>query len=142
MHNKEIFQAEQQLEQDLEIIPDQPDSWILPINPTNPETPNDGFDNNSDSGDSETVDIDKEDITLHIDEVIPEEKRPTLKQSEIESENNYPEILQNIIEESGSTLSSELCSQLISELQKTLARPLTIEDVKSAANFFVKHDSL
>ncbi len=51
-------------------------------------------------------------------------------------------MLQKMIEESGSTLSPELCSQLIYELQKTLARPLRIEDVKSAANFFVKHDSL
>ena len=96
----------------------------------------------SNSGDLETVDIDKEDITLHIDEVIPEEKRPTLKQSEIESEKHYPEMLQKIIEENGSMLSPKLCSQLINELQKTLARPLTIEDVKSAANFFVKHDSM
>jgi hypothetical protein len=96
----------------------------------------------SNSGDLETVNIDKEDITLHIDEVIPEEKRPTLKQSEIESEKHYPEMLQKIIEENGSMLSPKLCSQLINELQKTLARPLTIEDVKSAANFFVKHDSM
>ena len=91
---------------------------------------------------SEAVDIDKEDITLHIDEVLPEENRPTLEQSEIESETNYPEMLQKIIEQSGSTLSLNLCSQLITELQKTLARPLTIDDIESAATFFVKHDSL
>ncbi len=89
---------------------------------------------------SEAVDIDKEDITLHIDEILPEEKRPTLEQNE--SEANYPEMLQKRIEESGSTLSLNLCSQLITELQKTLARPLTVEDLESAANFFVKHDSL
>lgn len=89
---------------------------------------------------SEVVDIDKEDVTLHIDEVIPEEKRPTLEESK--SEKIYPEMLQKMIEQSGSTLSLKLCSQLITELQKTLARPLTIEDLESAANFFVKHDSL
>jgi GTPase SAR1 family protein len=94
------------------------------------------------SDSSETVDIDKEDITLDIDEVIPEEKRPTLKQSEIESEINYPEMLQKIIEQGGSTLSLNLCSQLVTELQKTLARPLKFEDIESAAHFFVKHDSL
>ena len=91
---------------------------------------------------SEVEDIDKEDITLHIDEVIPEEKRPTLEQSENESEAIYPEMLQKMIEQSGSTLSLKLCSQLITELQKTLARPLTIEDLESAATFFVRHDSL
>ncbi|HUW89088.1 MAG TPA: ADP-ribosylation factor-like protein [Candidatus Nanopelagicaceae bacterium] len=91
---------------------------------------------------SEAVDIDKEDITLDIDEVIPEEKRPTLEQSEIENEAIYPEMLLKLIEQSGSTLSLKLCSLLITELQKTLARPLTIEDIESAANFFVKHDSL
>ena len=96
----------------------------------------------SESDTLETIDIDKEDITLHIDEVIPEEKRPTLEQSEIESKKNYPEMLQKMIEQSGSTLSLNLCTQLITELQKTLARPLTDEDIESAATFFVKHDSL
>ncbi len=96
----------------------------------------------SESDTSETIDIDKEDITLHIDEIIPEAKRPTLEQSEIEIEKNYPEMLQKMIEQSGSTLSLNLCSQLITELQKTLARPLTDEDIESAATFFVKHDSL
>ncbi len=91
---------------------------------------------------SEAVDIDKEDITLDINKVIPEEKRPTLEQSESESEIIYPEMLQKMIEQSGSTLSLNLCSQLITELQKTLARPLKVEDLESAANFFVKHDSL
>ena len=96
----------------------------------------------SESDASEVVDIDKEDITLHIDEIIPEEKRPTLEQSESESKKKYPEMLQAMIEQSGSTLSINLCFQLITELQKTLARPLTDEDIESAANFFVKHDSL
>ncbi|MHA1239625.1 MAG: ADP-ribosylation factor-like protein [Promethearchaeota archaeon] len=91
---------------------------------------------------SEAEDIDKEDITLHIDKVLPEEKRPTLEQSEIESKAIYPEMLQKMIEQSGSSLSLNLCSQLITELQKTLARPLTVEDLESAATFFVKHDSL
>ncbi|MHA1487248.1 MAG: ADP-ribosylation factor-like protein [Promethearchaeota archaeon] len=96
----------------------------------------------SESDASEAVDIDKEDITLHIDEVIPEEKRPTLEQSESESKKIYPEMLQKMIEQSGSSLSLNLCSQLITELQKTLSRPLTDEDLESAATFFVKHDSL
>jgi len=96
----------------------------------------------SESDGSEEKDIDKEDITLHIDKVIPEEKRPTLEQSEKESKIIYPEMLQKMIEQGGSTLSLNLCSQLTTELQKTLARPLTIEDLESAAKFFVKHDSL
>ena len=96
----------------------------------------------SDSDASEAADIDKEDITLHIDEVIPEEKRPTLEQSESESKKYYPEMLQKMIEQSGSSLSINLCSQLITELQKTLSRPLKDEDLEAAARFFVKHDSL
>ena len=83
--------------------------------------------------------IDKEDITLDIDKVIPEEKRPILEVIE-KKEEEFPSILQQLIEKRGSSLTLKLCEQLLSELQSTLARPLTIEDLELAAEIFVKHD--
>ena len=90
-----------------------------------------------DSSDEE--DIDKEDITLDINEVIPEEKRPTLEIVE-EKDDEFPLMLQQLIEKQGSSLTLNLCEQLLTELKKTLARPLTVEDLELAAGVFVKHD--
>ena len=89
--------------------------------------------------DTNGEDIDKEDITLDIDKVIPEEKRPTLEVVE-ENDDDFPYMLQQLIEKQGSSLTLNLCEQLLSELQKTLARPLTAEDLQLAADVFVKHD--
>ncbi|NVM45250.1 MAG: hypothetical protein HWN79_10060 [Candidatus Lokiarchaeota archaeon] len=92
-----------------------------------------------DSSDGE--EIDKEDITLDINKVISEEKRPTLEIVE-EKDDEFPLMLQQLIEKQGSSLTLNLCEQLLAELQKTLARPLTVEDLELAANVFVKHDML
>lgn len=92
----------------------------------------------TDSSDGE--DIDKEDITLNIDEVIPEEKRPTLEVVE-EKNDEFPFMLQQLIEKQGSSLPLNLCELLLADLQKTLARPLTVEDLKLTAGVFVKHDT-
>ena len=84
--------------------------------------------------------LDKEDITLDINLVIPEEKRPVLEERKIGEE--LSSTLQRMIEKKGSSLSLKLCLQLITELQKSMSRPLTMEDVEFAAEIFVKHDSL
>ncbi|MFX0007490.1 MAG: ADP-ribosylation factor-like protein [Promethearchaeota archaeon] len=55
---------------------------------------------------------------------------------------DFTKQLQKLITEKGSSLSLNLCENLISELQKTLGRPLTIEDIKLAADFFVKQEKL
>ncbi len=89
---------------------------------------------------SKEAELDKEDITLDINLVIPEEKRPILEEKKVGEE--LSSTLQRMIEKKGSSLSLKLCLQLITELQKTMARPLTIEDVELAAEIFVKHDSL
>jgi len=85
------------------------------------------------------AELDKEDITLDINLVIPEEKRPILEEKKISEE--LSNTLQKIIEKKGSSLSLKLCLQLITELQKTMSRPLIMEDVELAAEIFVKHDS-
>jgi hypothetical protein len=90
--------------------------------------------------DTKEAELDKEDITLDINLVIPEEKRPILEESKIGEE--LSSTLQRMIEKKGSSLSLKLCLKLITELQKTMARPLTTEDVELAAEVFVKHDSL
>jgi len=84
--------------------------------------------------------LDKEDITLDINLVIPEEKRPVLEDRKVGEE--LSSTLQRMIEKKGSSLSLKLCLQLITELQKSMSRPLTMEDVEFAAEIFVKHDSL
>ncbi len=55
---------------------------------------------------------------------------------------DFTKELQNFISEQGSSLSLKLCENLISELQKSLDRSLTIEDIKLAADFFVKQEKL
>lgn len=55
---------------------------------------------------------------------------------------NYSKELQQIISNKGSTLSLRLCEQLIIDLAESLGRPLTIEDVQLAADFFVKQEQL
>jgi GTPase SAR1 family protein len=96
------------------------------------------FSKSDSTGETKEAELDKEDITLDINLVIPEEKRPILKEEKIGEE--LSSTLQRMIEKRGSSLSLKLCLQLITELQKTMARPLTIEDVDFAAEIFVKHD--
>ncbi len=55
---------------------------------------------------------------------------------------DFTKELQKIIEEKGSSLSLNLCENLITELQKSLDRPITIEDIQLAADFFVKQEQL
>jgi GTPase SAR1 family protein len=86
------------------------------------------------------AELDKEDITLDINLVIPEEKRPILEERKVGEE--LSSTLQRMIEKKGSSLSLKLCLQLITELQKSMARPLTMVDIEFAAEVFVKHDSL
>ncbi len=50
--------------------------------------------------------------------------------------------LQSIIMEKGSTLSLKLCEQLVLDLEQSLGRPLSIEDIKMAADFFVKQEQI
>ena len=49
---------------------------------------------------------------------------------------DLPTKLQQLIQESGHNLSTELCAQFIDELIKALGEPFTHEDLKIAANYF------
>jgi GTPase SAR1 family protein len=53
---------------------------------------------------------------------------------------DFSKELQKIITGKGSSLSLKLCEQLITDLAQSLGRALTIEDVKMAADFFVKQE--
>ncbi len=55
---------------------------------------------------------------------------------------DFTKELQKTITEKGSSLSLKLCENLITELRKSLDRPLKIEDIKLAAEFFVKQEKL
>ncbi|MFX0028150.1 MAG: ADP-ribosylation factor-like protein [Candidatus Hermodarchaeota archaeon] len=53
---------------------------------------------------------------------------------------DYAKEVQKIISEKGSTLSLKLCELLVTDLEQSLGRPLTIEDIQLAADFFVKQE--
>lgn len=53
---------------------------------------------------------------------------------------DFAKEVQKIISEKGSSLSLKLCEHLVTDLEQSLGRPLTIEDIKVAANFFVKQE--
>jgi GTPase SAR1 family protein len=55
---------------------------------------------------------------------------------------DFTKELQKIIIEKGSSLSLKLCENMITELQKALDRPINFDDVKLAAEFFVKQEKL
>ncbi|MFX1570097.1 MAG: ADP-ribosylation factor-like protein [Promethearchaeota archaeon] len=55
---------------------------------------------------------------------------------------DFTKELQKMIISKGSSLSIGLCENLILELEKSLGRPITLEDVEMAANFFVKQEKL
>ena len=55
---------------------------------------------------------------------------------------DFSKEIQKIISEKGSSLSLKLCEQLITDLAQSLGRSLTIEDVKLAADFFVKQEQI
>ncbi|MFX1390314.1 MAG: ADP-ribosylation factor-like protein [Promethearchaeota archaeon] len=55
---------------------------------------------------------------------------------------DFTKELQQIITKKGSSLSLELCQSLITELQKSLGRALTLEDIETAAEFFVKQEQM
>jgi len=80
------------------------------------------------------------DIKVDLDLVVPHAKRPAPQERLIERE--FSKELQKLIERKGSSLSLKLCEQLISELQNTLSRPVTLEDIEMAAEIFVKQEQL
>lgn len=53
---------------------------------------------------------------------------------------DFAKEVQKIISEKGSSLSLKLCEQLVTDLEQSLGRPLTMEDVELAAGFFVKQE--
>ncbi|MFX1302050.1 MAG: ADP-ribosylation factor-like protein [Promethearchaeota archaeon] len=55
---------------------------------------------------------------------------------------DFTQELQKIIKEKGSSLSLKLCENLITELENSLGRPLTLDDIKLAADFFIKQEQL
>jgi len=55
---------------------------------------------------------------------------------------DFTKELQHIITKKGSSLSLQLCEKLIIELEQSLGRPLTMDDVRLAADFFVKQEQM
>lgn len=53
---------------------------------------------------------------------------------------DFAKEVQKLISERGSSLSLKLCEQLVTDLEQSLGRPLTMEDVELAAGYFVKQE--
>jgi len=86
-----------------------------------------------------------EDLKINLNAIGPQEEvqiEPDILPESAKERSEYPKTLQRIIEKKGSSLSLRLCNQLISELEKTLSRPLTAADIKMAAETFVKQEKL
>ncbi|MFX1321624.1 MAG: Rab family GTPase [Promethearchaeota archaeon] len=77
---------------------------------------------------------------------LPTDLFPKLDESQVKKDEaklgDFATELQNMITEKGSTLSLKLCELLISELQNSLGRALTKEDINLAADFFVKQEQM
>ncbi len=55
---------------------------------------------------------------------------------------DFPKELQKRIIEGGSSLSMQLCERLITELKNSLDRPISLSDVRMAADFFIKQEQI
>jgi len=55
---------------------------------------------------------------------------------------DFPKELQKIINEGGSSLSFQLCERLITELKNSFDRPISLNDVRMAADFFIKQEQI
>jgi len=77
---------------------------------------------------------------------LPTDLFPKLDESKVKKDEaklgDFASELQKMITEKGSTLSLKLCEQLITELQNSLGRALTKEDITLAADFFVKQEQM
>ncbi|MFW9874707.1 MAG: ADP-ribosylation factor-like protein, partial [Candidatus Thorarchaeota archaeon] len=68
------------------------------------------------------------------EELVKEIKKPKIS--------DYAKEVQKMISEKGSSLSLKLCEILVTDLEQSLGRPLTLEDIKLATDFFVKQEQL
>ncbi|MFX0179829.1 MAG: Rab family GTPase [Candidatus Hodarchaeota archaeon] len=72
--------------------------------------------------------------------ITPSEHKATIEEA-IPSK-DFSKVLKELIEKKGSTLSLKLCEHLVNQLQTTLGRTLTLEDVEIAAEIFIKQENL
>ena len=85
------------------------------------------------------------DVKIELKETKPlkVDTKPLIIEEKLETTANkgiHPEELRKLIEEKGSSLSINLCKQLISDLEKALSRPLKVEDLEMAAEVFVRNE--
>lgn len=136
---------------------DAQDSLISPIPPT-PKKENDSFQEASKIEDltlftkedkaNKTQFLTPDDIKIKIKPKEKEFKPETSKEFIIEKSKeegpkdkiDYPLELQKLIEQKGSSLSINLCQQLIIDLQTALSRSITSEDLEMVADVFVKNE--
>ncbi|MFX1353244.1 MAG: hypothetical protein ACFFGP_04715, partial [Promethearchaeota archaeon] len=84
--------------------------------------------------------VEEEDIEIDI-KVTPTQLTSISQQDKTLS-TQFSKQLQMLIEQRGSSLSLKLCEHLISELETSLGRTLTLEDIKTAADIFTKQENM
>ena len=90
------------------------------------------------SSKSRSEKLKKSDVRMPMELFSPhEELSKEIKKPQI---GDFSKELQKVISEQGSSLSLKLCELLVTDLAQSLGRALTIEDVKMAADFFVKQE--
>ncbi len=79
------------------------------------------------------------DVKINVSKMPQNKKDLNLTQMELKGD--FSSVLQYLIEQAGSNLSKNLCEKYVSELVSTLARQLTLEDLKSATEIFIKKET-
>ncbi len=67
--------------------------------------------------------------------------KPLLTTENLKEFSDFVNAIQILIEQKGTSLSQNLCREYIIEMQKSLAGPITLEDLKFAAESFIKFEN-
>ncbi|MFO7797421.1 MAG: ADP-ribosylation factor-like protein [Promethearchaeati archaeon] len=86
------------------------------------------------------IDLDKYKEFQIEEEKIVEKSYPEDNYKNINEVDDIPKLLQEMIKSRGSQLSLKLCSKYIEEMKSSLKRDLTIKDLKTAVDFFIKQE--
>jgi GTPase SAR1 family protein len=77
---------------------------------------------------------------LKKEESQPKKPHPEENYESIDDVEDIPQLLHDMIKSRGSQLSLKLCIQYINEMESSLKRELNLEDLKTAANYFIKQE--
>jgi len=80
----------------------------------------------------------EEERALHTPKV-PETK--PIRAEDLRTDSDFVNALHQLIQMQGSSLSLKLCAEFVEEMQSTLERPLSLQDLRTAAELFIKQEN-